>query len=209
MRIGAKYELPFKRRLEGKTDYRKRLALLKSGKPRLVIRKSLNHIRAQVVDFNSKGDKVLASASSEELKEFGWNYSTRNIPSSYLIGLLIGKRALKNKIKEVVVDIGLYSNVKSSRINSVVKGAIDSGLAIPYSSDVLPSEERIKGKHIIEYYKKIKSDKNKIQFSKNTPEKLEEMFEKVKVSIEKGVVNGEKEGRKQKESKQEGKKRKG
>lgn len=187
MKIGPKYELPFKRRLKEKTNYRKRLALLKSSKPRLVIRRSVNHIRAQIVDFEPKGDKILVSASSEELKKFGWNYPTSNVPSSYLVGLLVGKRVLKNKIKEVVVDTGLYSNVKGSRINSVVKGAIDSGLTIPYSAAVLPPEERVRGKHITEYFKKIKSGKNKIQFSKNSPEKIEQMFEKVKTNIEKGV----------------------
>ena len=34
------YEVKFKRRNEGKTNYKKRLAMLKSGRPRAVIRKT-------------------------------------------------------------------------------------------------------------------------------------------------------------------------
>jgi large subunit ribosomal protein L18 len=35
------YKMPFRRRREGKTNYTKRLKLLLSRKPRLVVRKSL------------------------------------------------------------------------------------------------------------------------------------------------------------------------
>lgn len=191
MKMNAKYELPFKRRLENKTNYRKRLALLKSRKPRLVVRKSLNHIRAQIIDFTPKGDRVLASASSEELKRFGWNYATKNVPSSYLVGLMIGKRALKNKINEAMLDSGLYSNVKGSKINSVLKGAIDAGIAVPHSEDILPPEDRIRGKSIMEYAKKF-GGKHHL-FAKNNPEKMEEMFVKIKSIILKGELNGKEE----------------
>ncbi len=187
MKVTAKYELPFRRRLENKTDYRKRLALLKSGKPRLVVRKSLSHIRAQIIDFTPKGDKVLASASSEELKKFGWSNTTGNVPTAYLVGLMVGKRALEHKVNEVIFDVGLYSNTKASRINSVLKGAIDAGLIIPHSEEILPSDDRIRGKHIMEYAK-IFGGKQHL-FTKNNPEKLEEIFVKIKSIVLKGEVN--------------------
>ena len=41
----------YRRKREGKTDYRKRLRLLLSGKPRLVIRRSLRDISAQVIEY--------------------------------------------------------------------------------------------------------------------------------------------------------------
>ncbi len=198
MKMNAKYEVPFKRRLNNKTNYRKRLALLKSGKPRLVVRKSLNHVYAQVINFTPQGDKVLVSAASQELQDMGWNNSTGNIPSSYLVGLLVGKRALKNKINETVLDIGLYSNIKGSRINSVVKGAIDAGLIVPHSEEILPSEDRIKGKHIMDYAKK--SGGKKHLFMKNKPEKLEDDFLKIKSMILKGELNEERRKEKTKGS---------
>jgi large subunit ribosomal protein L18 len=188
MKRGPRYKVPFKRRLDKKTDYKKRLRLLYSKKMRLVIRKSLNQIRAQVVEFNMKGDKTIVSASSQELKKFGWEGSTDNIPSAYLTGLLIGKKSLSKKINSVVLDIGHQASIKGSRVYAVLKGASDAGLSIPHSPDILPSEERIKGKHIVDYAEKLKKEDEKLykkQFSGN-PEKTIEMFEKVKSNVMKG-----------------------
>jgi len=180
--------MPFKRRLEGKTDYRKRLKLLLSKKPRLVVRVSNKHVRAQIIEFDPKGDKTLVSATSEELKKFGWNASTKNLPACYLVGLLAGKRALKKKIKEAVLDIGLRRSTKGSRVYAVLKGALDAGLSVPHSEEILPPEDRITGQHIVEYAEKLKGDKNRFkkQFSKFKPEELPEMFKKVKEKIMEG-----------------------
>jgi large subunit ribosomal protein L18 len=182
---GPKYRLPFKRRLEGKTDYRKRLRLLYSKKMRLVVRKSLKHIRAQIVEFDERGDKTIVSASSEELKKFGWNSSTDNMPAAYLVGILLGKRALKKNISSAILDIGLNRNVKGSRVYAVLKGVLDTGLSVPHSPDVLPSEERIKGKHILDFAKIVKGDEklSERQFTSSHPENIVEMFEKTKSNI--------------------------
>lgn len=143
--------MPFKRRLEGKTDYDKRLELLKSGMPQIVVRKSLKYIKAQVTDFDSKGDKTLSSANSKELKKLGWNFAYDNIPAAYLTGLLLGKKSLKNNVNEVVLNAGLYPSVKGSRIYATVKGALDAGLKVSVDEEILPSEQRIKGEHITKF----------------------------------------------------------
>ncbi len=57
-----------RRRLETKTDYKARLALLKSEKPRLVIRKSNRYILAQIVLSEIAQDKILFRVSSKDLK---------------------------------------------------------------------------------------------------------------------------------------------
>ena len=44
------YKVSFRRRREKKTDYAKRLALVKSGKFRLVVRKSNSDTYAQIVE---------------------------------------------------------------------------------------------------------------------------------------------------------------
>ena len=67
MARGPRYKRPFRRRAEGKTNYHKRLKLLKSRKLRLVIRASNNHVRVQVVESKLGGDKVLVSSFSKEL----------------------------------------------------------------------------------------------------------------------------------------------
>jgi large subunit ribosomal protein L18 len=143
------YLMPFKRRREKKTDYKKRLALIKSEKTRLVIRKSSKNITVQFIDYNAKGDKTLVSAFSTELKKFGWK-KTGNIPASYLTGLLAGKRARDKKVKEVVLDLGLQTSTKGSRIYAALKGVLDAGIKVPHSEKILPDEDRIKGVHISE-----------------------------------------------------------
>ena len=141
--------MPFRRKREGKTDYKQRLRLIASGKPRLVVRTSLKNVLAQIIDFHPDGDRVLASASALYLKRnFGWKANTRNIPAAYLTGLLVAKRATAKKLKEVILDIGLRSPIKGSVVFAVLQGAIDGGLSIPHSPDVIPPEKRIKGEHI-------------------------------------------------------------
>ena len=141
------YLIPLKRRREKKTNYKKRLGLLKSEKIRLVIRKRLSNISVQFINFKREGDQTIASAFSSELKKLGWN-RTGNIPASYLTGLLAGKRAKDKKIEEAILDLGLQTSTKGSRIYAALKGVLDSGINIPHSKEILPNEDRIKGKHI-------------------------------------------------------------
>ncbi len=140
--------MPFKRRKEGKTNYRRRLKLLKSGSSRLVVRKSLKYITAQVVDFDRHGDKTIATANSRQLKKMGWEFACDNLPAAYLTGLLIGKNCLGKNINDVILDSGVYNSVKGSRIYAVAKGAKDAGINISIDDGALPSEDRIKGVHI-------------------------------------------------------------
>ena len=137
--------------------------MLASTKPRLVIRKTSKNIIAQIIDFDQKGDKIIASAYSRELQKFGWNFSGNNISSAYLTGLLCGIRAVKKKVKEVILDIGLYTSIKGSIIYAVLKGALDSNLQIPHSKDILPDEKRIAGEHIVSYANLLSKNKESYQ----------------------------------------------
>ncbi len=145
------YRVRFRRRREGKTNYKKRLAMLKSDKPRLVVRVLNRQVIAQLITFHEKGDKVLVSASSHELKKFGWDGHPGNCPSAYLTGLLLGVRAKKKGYSEALLDIGLHTPVKGSNVYAALKGAIDAGMEIPHSDDVIPPEDRISGAIIAEY----------------------------------------------------------
>lgn len=135
-------KIPFRREREGKTDYRKRLKLLKSGKPRLVIRKTDHYIIAQIVKFGEKGDITLASANSKELLKYGYDGGLKNTTAAYLTGLLIGSRGLR-QTKEAIVDIGLHSSTRGGKVYAVVKGAIDAGMQIPCDESMFPSDDRI------------------------------------------------------------------
>jgi large subunit ribosomal protein L18 len=140
-----------RRRREARTDYHQRLRLLKSGKPRLVARKSNNQVRAQLVTTGPNGDRTHAAAESNDLAEFGWEAPTGNMPAAYLTGLLAGRRAVENGIEEAVLDIGLNSPTPGSKVFAVQEGAIDAGLEIPHNDDVLAEWERTRGEHIAEY----------------------------------------------------------
>ncbi len=142
------YIVQHRRRREKKTNYRKRLALLKSGKIRVVIRRSVKNIRIQFVEWNGKGDETLSQTFSKELKKYGWDHYCGNVPASYLTGFLAGIKAKKKGIKEGVLDIGIQTSTKGSRIYAALKGLLDAGIEIPHSPEILPAEDRIYGKHI-------------------------------------------------------------
>ncbi len=188
MKKSKTYTVSYRRKREKKTNYKKRMTLLVSGKARLVVRKSLKNLYAQIIKYNEKGDQVIVAAKSSDLKSMGWNYNPANLSSAYLLGILIGKKAQESGIKGAIMDIGLANSVSGSKVYAVLKGAIDSGLNIPYSEDVLPTEERIAGKHIAEYAGKLNDEENKKRFSgyqKNNvdPEKIQAVFEDIKKKI--------------------------
>lgn len=164
----SKKTVYYRRKRDGVTNYKKRLKLLLSDKLRLVVRKSLNNIAAQVIEYNEKGDLIILSAHSSQLKKIGWDYPCGNLPSAYLTGLLLGKKANEKKIKEVILDAGMHKPTNGSKIYAVVKGVLDAGINIPCSKEVLPSEDRIEGKHIEKYASVLKgdSDRYKKQFGK-------------------------------------------
>jgi len=143
----------YRRKREGRTNYRKRLKLLMSGSPRLVIRRTNKNIIVQIVRYSDTGDAVVVTANSSELKKQGWNHATGNIPAAYLTGILAAKKALSKKTTNAIVDLGLQTPSSGSRMYAVVKGAIDAGMTIPCSEEAFPSEERLKGTHIDAYRK--------------------------------------------------------
>ncbi len=152
----------FRRRRVEKTDYKARLALLKSGLPRLAVRKTNRYVIAQIVKSKEAQDAVVCCANSKELLNYGWSFSLKSIPAAYLTGFLLGTRAKKNKIKDVILDIGLQRSTKGSRIYAVLKGVIDAGLLAKYSEDVMPSKERLSGKHL-KNAERIEEEKNKVK----------------------------------------------
>ena len=173
-----------------KTDYKARLRLLVSRKPRLVIRKSNNKIYLQLIKYNQEGDQVLFGIDSNKLRDYGWRYKLNNLPACYLSGLLFGLELKKQKLIDVVLDFGLSVSVYGSSLYSTLKGVIDSGLNINHDSKILPSEDRIKGKHILNYSVELKKqpEKHKKQFSSylknnNNPDDIVKNFDEVKQKI--------------------------
>ncbi|MEM4261627.1 MAG: 50S ribosomal protein L18 [Candidatus Diapherotrites archaeon] len=142
------YKVKLRRRRKGFTDYKKRLALLKSKQPRLVVRKRNKSIIVQIVNYEPQGDKTLITFSSIALKKLGWKGHCGNLPSAYLSGYACAKKAFKAGIKKAVLDIGVASPVHGSAVFTALMGALDAGLEIPLEKEVLPTIERASGKHI-------------------------------------------------------------
>ena len=172
----------YRRKREGKTNYKKRLLLLLSQKPRLVVRFSNSRIVAQVVSFTPAGDKVTVAVDSSALSKLGWNYSQKNTSASYLTGLLLGKKALKQGVGDIVLDTGLRAPLHKGKLYAFVKGVVDAGLKLPYGDEsIFPDEARIKGEHVKAYAK----DGVFTQYLKKNskPEEMPKAFEAVKKKI--------------------------
>jgi large subunit ribosomal protein L5e len=97
-----RFQVKYKRRREGKTDYyaRKRLVTQdknKFGTPkyRFVVRFTNKDIICQVVSSKIKGDICHAAAYSHELPRYGCPVGLTNYSAAYCVGLLCARRLLK------------------------------------------------------------------------------------------------------------------
>ena len=155
-----------RRRKDNKTDYGKRLKLLKSERPRIVFRKTNRYIIAQYITSEETRDKVEIGVNSKQLLNYGWpkefEESLKSIPASYLTGLLIGKKILKVKGENPIVDLGMIRNIHKTKVFAFLKGIIDAGVKIKHKEETFPDEEIIMGKHLkkdfSEIFNKIKSN---------------------------------------------------
>ena len=142
----------FNRRRDGKTDYAKRIKLLRSGVPRIVFRKTNRYIIAQYVVTEEGKDKIEFGVTSKSLGAYGWpeefSGSLRSLSAAYLTGYLIGKKILKEKKETPVYDIGMTAAIHKTRPYAFLKGLTDAGLKISHDPKVFPDESRIKGAHM-------------------------------------------------------------
>ncbi|KAL7286033.1 60S ribosomal protein L5-like [Trichogramma pretiosum] len=97
-----RYQVKFKRRREGKTDYyaRKRLTVqdknkYNTPKYRLITRISNKDITCQIAYSRIEGDKIVCAAYSHELPKYGVKVGLTNYAAAYCTGLLLARRLLK------------------------------------------------------------------------------------------------------------------
>ncbi|MEK6830322.1 MAG: 50S ribosomal protein L18 [Nanoarchaeota archaeon] len=146
-----------RRRREGKTDYAKRINLLKGGSTRIVFRKTNRYLTAQYVKSKQAKDAAEFGTSSKMLLQYGWpekaSGGLKSVTASYLLGILVGKKIIDKK-KLPIIDFGMIRTVHKSRAYAFIKGLVDSGMAIKHKEGIFPDENRIRGEHL----------KNKIPF---------------------------------------------
>ncbi|EOA29617.1 hypothetical protein CARUB_v10014269mg [Capsella rubella] len=97
-----RYQVKFRRRRAGKTDYRARIRLINQDKNkyntpkyRFVVRFTNKDIVAQIVSASIAGDIVKASAYAHELPQYGLTVGLTNYAAAYCTGLLLARRVLK------------------------------------------------------------------------------------------------------------------
>jgi len=97
-----RFQVKFRRRRSGKTDYRARTRLVtqdknkyNSPKYRVAVRFSNKDICAQVIYATIAGDVVVAAAYSHELPKYGLSVGLSNYAAAYCVGLLVARRTLK------------------------------------------------------------------------------------------------------------------
>ena len=91
-------------------------------RPRLAVRRSLNHIYAQIIDDQTGRSLIQISSLAPELrKEEGAKTAI-----STALGKLIAERAIEKGIKKVVFDRGGY--LYHGRVKAVAEAAREAGL---------------------------------------------------------------------------------
>jgi len=152
MKIGKR------RRREAKTDYAKRIRLLKSNSPRLVFRKTNKYLIAQYTISKEAKDEIKLGGNSKELLKFGWPKeflgSLKSISAAYLLGVLMSKKIKEKKLEKPIVDFGMIKMIHKTKTYAFLKGLKDSGLDINCDDKFCPDDNRLKGEHM----------KNKIAF---------------------------------------------
>ena len=118
-----RFQVKFRRRRQGKTDYyqRKRLTIQRKNKYntpkwRFVVRRTNQRIICQVVWSTIAGDKIKASADSFELKRFGLTAGLTNYSAAYATGLLTARRLLavldvENKKRNITTSMAKTFNL--------------------------------------------------------------------------------------------------
>jgi len=96
-----RFQVKFRRRREGKTDYRARKRLItqdknkyNSPKYRFVVRFTNKDVITQIIYAKISGDFVLAAAYAHELPRYGMPVGLSNYSAAYATGLLLARRVL-------------------------------------------------------------------------------------------------------------------
>eukprot|EP00163_Fabomonas_tropica_P011156 TRINITY_DN2170_c0_g1_i1.p2 TRINITY_DN2170_c0_g1~~TRINITY_DN2170_c0_g1_i1.p2 ORF type:complete len:328 (-),score=123.71 TRINITY_DN2170_c0_g1_i1:110-1000(-) len=139
-----RYQVKFRRRRDGKTDYFSRNKLIyqdknkyNSPKHRFVVRFTNSDIVCQVAYAKLAGDVVVESAYAHELKNYGITLGLTNYAAAYATGLLCARRVLTkyglaDKFEGVTEPTGEYYNVEDEYTGEGAhpfRALLDVGLA--------------------------------------------------------------------------------
>ena len=190
----SRFQVKWRRRREGKTNYYSRKKLLLQDKQkynvakyRLVVRFSKKNILCQLIYSRLEGDFVISSSYSRNLPNIGLPLINNNYSTSYINGLYLSKKFFSENFLDikkkqpknnftVILDLGLVRVTTGNKVFAAMKGAVDGGFSIPHNEKRFPGfkknedfevevmKDRIEGKHVFEYMKLLK-DEDEEKFS--------------------------------------------
>jgi len=137
-----RYQVKFRRRREGKTDYHARKKLViqaknkyNTPKNRLIVRISNKDVTAQIAYARIEGDIVISAAYSHELPKYGVTCGLTNYAACYCTGLLLARRTLATfnladrYEGQVEVDGQMFSVEDNENGPGAFRAHLDVGLA--------------------------------------------------------------------------------
>ena len=190
----SRFQVKWRRRREGKTNYHSRKKLLLQDKQkynvakyRLVVRFSKKNILCQLIYSRLEGDFVISSSYSRNLTNIGLPLINNNYSTSYINGLYLSKKFFSENFLDikkkqpknnftVILDLGLVRVTTGNKVFAAMKGAVDGGFSIPHNEKRFPGfkknedfeievmKDRIEGKHVFEYMKLLE-DEDEEKFS--------------------------------------------
>ncbi|XP_058101894.1 large ribosomal subunit protein uL18-like isoform X2 [Magnolia sinica] len=148
-----RFQVKFKRRREGKTDYRARIRLINQDKNKY------NTPKYRFVVRFVSNNLTTAISFAHELPRYGLEAGLTNYAAAYCTGLLLARRVLKmlemddeyqgnveatgedfsveptesRRPFRALLDVGLIKTTTGNRVFGALKGALDGGLDIPHS----------------------------------------------------------------------------
>jgi len=137
-----RFQVKFRRRREGKTDYfaRRRLVVqaknkYNTPKYRLIVRLTNKDVVAQIAYARIEGDHIVAAAYAHELPRYGVKVGLTNYAACYCTGLLLARRILQkfglDKLYEGQTDVD--GNMFSVEDNDEGPGAFRANLDVGLS----------------------------------------------------------------------------
>ncbi|GIY39166.1 60S ribosomal protein L5 [Caerostris extrusa] len=174
-----RFQVKFRRRREGRTDYYARVRLVvqdknkyNTPKYRMIVRKTNTDIITQIAYARVEGDVIVASAYSHEItpckkiikKKLGMDsiYEGVSVPDGddFTVEDVDGQPGAFR----CYLDVGLARTTTGARVFGAMKGAVDGGLDIPHSNKRFPGYDaenkqfnadvhrrHIYGQHVAEY----------------------------------------------------------
>ncbi|GIY33521.1 60S ribosomal protein L5 [Caerostris extrusa] len=161
--LQKRFQVKFRRRKEGRTDYYARAKLVvqdknkhNTPKYRMVVRKTNKDIITQIAYARVEGDVIVTSAYSHELKRYGIKAGLTNYSAAYFIkklrmdtiydgvtnadgdDFIIENVRGKPGAFRCYLDVGLARTTTGARVFGAMKGAVDGGLDIPHSNKRFP-----------------------------------------------------------------------